>query len=333
MVYVYAIVRNPQNPKILTKIQSYVDPNQYATDAELCKFFQYAVSLSGSYCSFLPEIKLNELKSDANSRDIRNQAYNLQKKIYEIRVNNDVVAISHRFGGFRHFDCFFGENISFHIYTNFGFGCVSEFNSSFKYKDVILAPYSYYVKYKNSTYASVTKCTYSYKLVYEEWNHLMDDCLSFYYAILNQDEHYVFTWLNQQLGIMVTSLEQFVDGTSFLFYDEWENIPLNLVSSQANIVGDDFWIIKSKKIANSLEFVQNIKKLPVQINSDAFINRLFALCNRFLPKLEEKINSLQYLIESIQAEIDEYCADNDYIFYNKIFTKYYYKRVSYPEKR
>ena len=101
----------------------------------------------------------------------------------------------------------FNDDISFLISTNFGYGLSSFFYAIFKYKDLILAPYSFYVKYKNSTFASVTRCTYEYSLNYDSWNSVMTDCLDFYNAIVSKDSKYVFTWLDNQLNEMVSGLE------------------------------------------------------------------------------------------------------------------------------
>ncbi|MBQ0142451.1 MAG: hypothetical protein KBT06_06585 [Prevotellaceae bacterium] len=333
MAYVYAIVRDPNNPKSLTKIQEWIKTPSDASDYELCKFFDYATSLSNAFSSCIPAINVETLRKNSYIRQQRMEPLGMERTIMDLRSKHDVVAISHRFGGFTHFDWNFGENISFHIYTNFGYGSMSDFNSTFKYKDVILAPYSYYVKYKNSDYASVTRCTYCYELEYSEWDKVMSDSLTFYNAVVNQDEHYVFFWLKSQLEEMVSTLENFLTCSNYYIYDEWMNRPIGRISSQTYINGNDFWIIKSQKIANSLEFVDNIKILPIQISSEQYITRLINLCIQFVPKLEDRIAEQQKIVDDIQERYNKSCSDYDYQLYKRIYDKYYYKRFWYSKSK
>ena len=247
----------------------------------------------------------------------------MQEAIKKVRENYSIVAHSHRYGGFNHFDWNFGENITFHIYTNFGYGSNSDFNSTFKYKNTILAPYSYYVKYRNSDYASVVSCTHQYRLKYEEWYQVMKDCLEFYNAIVNKEEKYVFEWIDNQLSIMVAGLEEFVNCNEYHFFDEKWNYR---VSKMALITEDDFWAVKSKKIANSLAFVKNIKKLPIEINNQSYIDRLVNLCKKFDPLLNDKIIKTRNIVKIKEMQLEFLKNNDDYRIYDRIKEKYYWKK-------
>ena len=161
MPYVYAIIRDKDDDLHLRLIQENIPWSTDVSPYELARYFDYAISLSDPYCSCIPETtpdKIGAMKS------YRIKAYSMELTINKIQRENDVVAISHRYGGFTHFDWDFGEDVSFHIYTNFGYGSVSDFTSTFMYKEIVLAPYSYYVKYKDSTFATVVRCTNCYNL-------------------------------------------------------------------------------------------------------------------------------------------------------------------------
>lgn len=319
MPYVYAIVRDDDSND-LKIIQEYIY-NVPCSDEKLCNFYNYATSLSDAYCSCLPAISKKNLYYRAN----REAAYAMQKAIEKVKTKN-LVAHSHRYGGFTHFDWNFGEDVTFHIYTNFGYGGVSDFNSTFKYKDIILAPYSYYVKYRNSDYASVVRCTHQYRLDYDEWHQVMKDCLDFYNAVVNGTEHYIFDWINKQLLTMVSGLEEFIHCDSYSFYDEKWNCR---VSKKTTVTADDFWIIKSTKIANSLEFVENIRILPTQINTQGYINKLLNICNEFKPYLYDKIDDTQLRVNVVKQKLEELKHSGDYALYSKLYEKYYWKKKWY----
>ncbi len=322
MTTIYAIIRDAETHN-LRMIQEPVDQDVDVTDYQLSQRFNYAISLSDSYCSEYPRIPVEDVWK---TRMGRQNAYAMQCTINQIKEKYNVIAFSHRYGGFTHFDWNFGDNVTFHIYSNFGYGRNSDFNSTFKYKDIVLAPYSYYVKYRYSTYASVVSCTNAYELEYDQWSLVMKDCLDFYNAVVHGKDNYIFDWLNNQLSQMISGLESFLDISSYNFGEMLLN---NRVSSYANVSGDDFWKVKSEKICNSLQFIENIKILPVQVDSKGYIRRLERLCSSFKPKLEAKITATSTQIDEIQQDLELLKSNKDYELYSKLKDKYYYSKGWY----
>ena len=76
----------------------------------------------------------------------------------------------------------------------------------------------------------------------------MQDCLSFYNAIAEKNEVYLVNWLNSQLSTMVGGLEDIMNTNSYVFFNSKYNYLR--VSSYAELDKDDFWLIKSRKIAH-----------------------------------------------------------------------------------
>ena len=319
MPYVYAIIKD-EDSLHLHLMQKYISRPQNVEPYELAQYFDYATSLSDPYCSCIPETSTDKI---GLSKSLRLDALAMEKTICEVEAENDVVAISHRRGGFTDIDWYFGEDIAFHIYTNFGYGSMSDFTSTFMYNNIILAPYSYYVKYKDSTYATVTRCTNCYKLEYTEWRRVMTDCLNFYNALINSDETYIFNWLEKHLSEMVSGLERFLSATSCNFIDSYEN---NHVSKMAYVSGDDFWLIKSQKIAHSIDFIENLKILPVEINTQGYIKRIISLYFAFLPMLKDKINQTSEIIDKENSILQQLKASEDYPLYNRLYEKYNNKK-------
>ena len=325
MWYIYAIIRNKDSKKLKLIKEEIKIPKNIGDDV-LCRFYDYAISLSEAYSSCLPEIPNPHSAAFNVTKKYRLEAYAMCEISKKIKENYDVVAISHRHGGFTHINWNFGENVSFHIYTNFGYGSVSDFNSTFMYKDIILAPYSYYVKYRYSTYASVVSCTNCYHLNYQEWEQVMNDSLKFYNAIVANDEHYVFNWLNCQLQELVSGLESFLINDRYPLYNGWNN---NHISTYTYVSGNDFWIVKAKKIANSLDFIDNIKVLPSQIETEAYTKRIISVFRQFLPKLRSKISETEKQSQNIQVKLDKLKENTDYQLYIRLKDKHYYLKDWY----
>ena len=64
------------------------------------------------------------------------------------------------------------------------------------------------------------------------------------------------------------------------------------VSYYTEISGDDFWLLKAEKMVQSLHFINNIKKLPVEVDGGQYINRIIKACNKLHPLLKAKIKSV-----------------------------------------
>lgn len=319
----YAIIR--ENGK-LTFVEKPIQHVQNVSKEELCNSHNYATSLGEAFTSAIPRIKENLLNNDVNKKN-RMDAIDMQHAISELNKNNDTVAFSHRYGGKRHFDWNFGEKVSFHIYTIFGYGAKSEFAATFKYNDVSLVPFSYYVIYISSDYGTVTKCTHHYKLDYSEWKHLMQNCLSFYNAIAEKNEANLVSWLNNQLSTMVGGLEEMMNTNSYGFFNPKYNYLR--VRNYVKFGKDYFWLIKSRKIANSLMFVTNIEALPFQINKVGYIKRLYNLCMNFKPMLRNKIKEEKCKLDTTLTQIESLEKQGDYPLYSRLYNKFGYRLTNY----
>jgi hypothetical protein len=326
--YIYGIIKE-NGVNGLRKVSYPIKELFPISDYELCKSHEYATSFYSAYCDSLCSIDIKQLASNENARNIRKAAvcFEHSTKKFEERYGDRIVAMSHRRGGWYGINWKFNDDISFNINTNFGFGSCSYFYAIFMYKDIILAPYSFYIKYKNSTFASVTRCTYQYSLEYKSWDSVMTDCLNFYDAIVKKNYNYVFTWLDKQLNEMVSGLERLIDRSSAVFWDE--SINKSHASGFATISGDDFWLVKSKKIAYSLDFIRNISSLPAVIDTGLYAKRILLLCKKFQPKLIVKIEEVSKLYDIQLNKLSELKESGNYPLYDKLYKKYYYERRFY----
>lgn len=326
--YIYGIIKE-NGVNRLRKVSYPIKELFSISDYELCKSHKYATCFNSTYSDSLCSIDVKQLASSENERNKRKAAVCFEHSIkeFEERYGDRIVAMSHRRGGWYGINWKFNDDISFNINTNFGFGSCSYFYAIFMYKDIILAPYSFYIKYKNSTFASVTRCTYQYSLEYKSWDSVMTDCLNFYDAIVKKNYNYVFTWLDKQLNEMVSGLERLIDRSSAGFWDE--SINKSHASKFAIITGDDFWFVKSKKIAYSLDFISNISSLPVEIDTALYTKRILLLCKKFQSKLIVKIEEVSKLYNIQLNKLSKLKESEDYPLYYKLYKKYYHKRRWY----
>lgn len=327
--YIYGIIKE-NGVSGLRKVSYPIKKLPYIPDSELCRYHNYATCFYEQYSDCLVAISEEQLATMfAKNKADRKAAVNFEHSIKEFEelYGDRIVAMSHRCGGWYEINWKFNDDISFNINTNFGFGSCSYFYAIFMYKDLILAPYSFYIKYKNSTFASVTRCTYQYSLEYKSWDSVMTDCLDFYDAIVKKNYNYVFTWLDKQLNEMVSGLERLIERSSAGFWDE--SINKSHASGFAIISGDDFWLVKSKKIAYSLDFIRNISSLPAEIDTALYTKRILLLCKKFQPKLIAKIEEVSKLYNIQLNKLSELKESGDYPLYYKLYKKHYYERRWY----
>lgn len=322
MSYIYAIKKHPDTGRL----QFLQIPILFhsCSDDELRQAFDYSTSLSDAYSSGL--CRLSQ-QTPISYRNIRQEAYNMGKALEEIKRNPDIIAYSHRFGGYKHFDWNFNEDISFHIYTNFGYGSVSDFCSTFYYKNTPLAPYSHFVTYRYAGYTDVVKCTHQYSLNYDRWRDVMMDCQNFYNAVVDGDEHYLFTWLINHLNKMVSGLETILASNSFTVIDGG----ILYGGKKIYLNGDEFLMFQADKIADSMRFVEGIKALPVQVNPEVYVNRITEVCRTFLPILQRKIVEIEKEYSVAVKKVEDLEAYEDYQLHQLLKSKYYWKRKWFLE--
>lgn len=321
MVYLYVIVRDKNGKLKKEAFQVIPERNKKFSDTYLCNSFAYVLGeLNTPYSNGIRKISIKELNDF--DRVIRTEAASFQSAIANLRSKYDVVAFSHRIPGWYGFPWKFNDKISFVIGSNFGYGSASYLCVSYYYNDLLLAPYSFYVKYRFSDYASVVRYTYDYKVVYDSWSEVMDDCMNFYNAIVNEKDSYIFKWLNRHLECMVGELEHMINAEFLEFWNLREN--RSHKGDKVKLTGDDMWMVKSRKIAFSLDFVDNIQKLPQQVHPDLYIQRLKKVCDDFRPLLERKIQSVDSELLRLNLEFESL---NDDLHENIDFSLYESLRV------
>lgn len=310
---IYAIVRE-ENGKLTLKTFPLILESE-PSDSELRQYFNYSVSLGDQYASDLRY--LGPTESFFGTRPYRRTAYAFQKTANRIESLNNVVAMSHRNGGWKTFTWNYNDDISFEVYSNFGYGSCSELITRFYYKGIQLTPYKDYVYYRFANFTQVIHYTNKYNLVYNEWRKLMTDTLVFYNAVCDNQEHKIFQWLRSQLNQMMDGLNKLLTQSSYFFHRT--NGPSECVS------GDELEEIKAEKIGGAVEFVDNIKNLPYQINPQEYINTLYSILNRYYLHAIDKEKALKEYITNFEQHVSQLSKQPILFIYDRLHKRYYYK--------
>lgn len=310
---IYAIIREDNGKLVLKTYPVTLDCEP--SDSELRKYFNYSVSLGDQYASDLRYLRPNE--SLSGTRQYRRAAIAFQQTTNRIEMQNDIVAISHRRGGWKTFTWNYNDDISFEVYSNFGYGSCSELITRFFYKGIQLTPYSDYIRYRFANFSQLIHYTYNYSLVYSEWRKLMNDTLSFYNAVCDNQENEVFRWVKSHLNQMMDGLNKLLTQSSYYFHRP--NAPSECIS------GDELEEIKAGKIGGAVEFVDNIKNLPHQINPQEYINTLYDILDRYHLQATEKEKALKEYITNLEQHVAQLSKQPVLSIYDRLHKRHYYK--------
>lgn len=315
---IYAIKRNSNGRLELVTFPLTLECEP--TDYELRQHFNYSASLGDQYASDLPYQSLNTPGSQYSfnaTRSLRRIALAFQQTSDRVMSENDIIAISHRRGGWKTFTWNYNADISFEVYSNFGYGSCSELITRFFYKGFRLTPYSDYVKYRFANFSQLIHYTYNYRLEYSEWRKLMTDTLVFYNAVCDNQENEVFRWVKSHLNQMMDGLNKLLTQSSYYFHRP--NGPSECVS------GDELEEIKAEKIGGAVEFVDNIKNLPYQINPQEYINTLYSILDRYYLHAIEKEKALKEYITNLEQHVSQLSKRPILSIYDRLHKRHYYK--------
>lgn len=310
---IYAIIRG-ENGKLALKTYP-VTLDYEPSDSELRKYFNYSVSLGDQYASDLRYLRPNE--SLFGTRQYRRTAIAFQQTTNRIEMQNDVVAISHRRGGWKTFTWDYNDDISFEVYSNFGYGSCSELITRFFYKGIQLTPYSDYIRYRFANFSQLIHYTYNYSLVYSEWRKLMNDTLLFYNAVCDNQDNEVFRWVKSHLNQMMDGLNKLLTQSSYYFHRP--------NGSSECVSGDELEEIKAGKIGGAVEFVDNIKNLPHQINPQEYLKTLYGILDRYYLQAIEKEKVFKEHITNLEQHVAQLSKHPVLSIYDRLQKRHYYK--------
>lgn len=314
MERIYAIIRKGKKNLELKSFPIVLDHSP--TNKELCQEFDYAVNLVGPYTSYLPSIKDDELLWC--SKQDRCDALAFKQSQSKILKENDVVAISHRNGGWTTFKWKYNKDISFEIFSNFGFGRCSELISRFYYKDLILTPYSDYIKYRFAGFSQLIRYTFKYELKYSEWETLMNDTLSFYNALCKNKENEVIKWV-------ICHLDKMTEG---LYALSKENDCFKFTCSDGSleeVSGDELELVKAEKLLGSIDFLKNIKSLSKHVHPRKYILKIRNILREYLDYAPFKIKEYERIIDTLNYQIEQLNNRQIVTIYERL------NRIIYPE--
>ncbi len=322
---IYAIICKNDTEQ-LSLIKYPVRLNYTPTDYQLRSGHNYSPNLSDQYSDCLRPLRYNEAIRDEG---IRKKAIAFNDSIREVKDTYDVVAHSHRYGGWLTIPWKYNEDIKVEVATNFGYGSCSYMLVRFYYKDLQLTPYSNYIKYRYAGFSEIIRYTFGYKVEYQSWEKLMIDTINFYNAITLNKEHEIFEWLKNHLDNLLSGLCELSNASTC--YAIASTI---YTEKRESVVGDDLVCLKIEKIVGAIEFLDNFRSLPLQLTPDEYIERLCSIIIGFKPQLILYEKRYKQELEDKTKEVAAISSINDVKVYDSLVESYgsYFEWVSFTSK-
>lgn len=279
-----------QKKEILTDYPEY---DEYDVKRELSKF-EYKIK-NEYYKKYVNVIK----------------AHLLEMKTLEIKNIDCVKMFSTENIGWTDFVYPINTDVVISVSTNFGYGRDAYLNLTVKYKDIIIIPYSYAIKYRYANFYDMISCTRSYIPKRENWDVAFDFVVDFVNKSIDNPKKFVFETIMHEIDFLMSGLKRLMNSSEKelrnkykLPMDEKEQTTIRVIQPPMEyktikrieeIYPSEFiTIFKAEKISGALSFVDSFEEIaqycPVVRN---YIIQIERYNNLILPELEKVRSNIE----------------------------------------
>lgn len=271
------------------------------------------------------------------------RAYLLCLMTQKIKHKSKVKMWSAENRGWTKFHYQISKDVNVLVNTNFSFGKSSYFDVIVKFKDIIIIPYSYVVKYRYANYMEIRKCTRAYRAKRENWDLAFDFVVNFVNKSIENPKEFVISTIMNEINELITGLDLIMQAPkrelekmcrisdNDIVYKSIRVVqfPENhyTLKEIQNIFPSEFLtIFKAEKICGSLLFIDSLKRVSEicpdivsvinkieQLNKDLFpeIQKVIIKAGERLIGIKEKICKLKKVKADIDTKIQPYQSELD----------------------
>ena len=271
--------------------------------------------------------KLKQEYYDVCSRYI--DAYNFNKTTELIKGRESSVMYSTEDIGWTPHVYSVNDDVKITIDTNFGYGYVSYFFLSMKYKGINILPYTAYINYYNANVVEIMRYTRQYSTRdRDSWNIALKFVVETANLAKDNADEFINKWIINEVKEMYEGLENFmrnpdtqlqrfidqkrlsINGFCYMAIDtKWSDLE-NMYKLYANEMSTVF---KAEKITGALSFLEKLKTLtPHFPQIQNYIDGINNLNYKLRPEIEKMMEKIQSDIDRItrDLELEEKCLNN-----------------------
>lgn len=287
----YKLILKEQKEKIIADFPEY-DKN----DVER-KLYQFKDSLKHEY-----------YKRYVNA--IR--AHLLEKTTSEIKRTDCVKMFSTENIGWTDFIYPINNDVVISISTNFGYGRDAYLNLTVKYKNIIIIPYSYALKYRYANFYDLISCTRAYIPTRENWDVAFDFVVDFVNRSIDNPEKFVIETIMHEINYLMSGLKRIMNSSEKelrnryeLPNDDNEQTTIRVIQPPMEhrtikrieeIYPSEFVaIFKAEKVSGSLSFVESFEEIA----------HYCPVVRQYIIQIEQYNNQIMPEIEKVRSNIEK----------------------------
>lgn len=227
------------------------------------------------------------------------KAYSINKSYELCREDGNILTFSHRMVGWSNPTYKLTTNFSVQIRTNFGYGRVSYFFTSLKYKNIEITPFSEWIEYEFAKFSEIIRYSRSHILKNEYWLEAMEFSRDACNLSITDEAKFVEKYIVDECEKMVIGLEEIFCKDKFIFKSRGK-IERNTVEKK----GNDLVMYRGEKISGALDFISKIIKFENITTIKSFINRIENCNKKIQPILLKESEKLKIKISDLTEEIN-----------------------------
>jgi hypothetical protein len=284
--------------EMITERKKLIELNENSEDNEK----QNSVEKKAEILKYEQQLINNYKTQLKNQYILWGEAYSM-KQAYKTLLsdNNEIIAYSHRIGGWSNPVYDLTENFSLEIKTNFGYGKSSYFYLLSTFKNIPISPFSDWIYYRYADVFEIIQYSQSYPLSDEYWINAMEYSKEACNLSLTDEINFVQTYLIDECEKMVSGLEKIFVSKIMTFKQFGTNKLYEVEFNETHLIV----LFRAEKISGALEFISKIKDYNELISISSFIKRIEKLNKDIKPTLEEEIKESSIKLSKLKEQIKE----------------------------
>lgn len=228
------------------------------------------------------------------------KAWPLDEAYKKAKLNNNVIAYSHRQIGWRQPFYPLDSNLRFQFLTNFGYGWSSYFYVKLVYREIDIVPYSDLVVYRIAQAYDILRYTKCYYPRNEDWYPSMEFAQKAINKYLDNENEFVDVYIVSEIEQMVAGLEGVLTNSDFHLRDRLDEPFKNYTYKDRELI--DY---RGEKISGALAFIESIMKVQALVDVDLFIRRIESCCLAILPIVTRELATVSYELGETERSIED----------------------------
>jgi hypothetical protein len=223
-------------------------------------------------------------------------AFKLHNTYAKCRVDENILAYSHRMIGWVAQPYEINENFRATFQTNFGYGGSTFFCVRLNFRGIDIVPLTHWVHYQIVKQKEVIYCSQNYWPQHENWHKAMDYVKTACNVYRQNEEQFINRYILHECQELVKKLKNVVSNHRFEFITSGYHFVIK--HEWTELKGEELIAFRAHKISGSLAFIDYINSYAHFANINAVIQSIEQLNRDIIPVIEAAMERLTPELEA-----------------------------------